>query len=216
MRKSRSRILVAGLLKLVLVCGFSVTAWAQGASPPGPQATPPSAVAQAPAAPDAGATEVAIGHIVSEFPLVRLLSYVALTVGVVCGLGIYVWRRRGFRRFAITTGVVVTLLVAGLCFALFSSLVLSADSAACATMSLKTGTQRERYDDACRESREKAANAFGIVGLFRSHGMSAGDDLTVAVADGVVKTLAWLSLLGFALGLFLLLRPLALKLFVRK
>ena len=212
------RGVAAGLLKLVLIVilGFSCTAWALGASTADREPEPPPATSATGAALSDESSNVAIGHIASEYPMLRMLSYAALAIGVVCGLLVYLWRRRGLRSFAITAGATATLVIAGLSFALFSELVLSPETSSCSTARLNFGTQRERYDDACREARERAANAFGLVSLYRSNAMREGADATLPVASGVVKTLSWLSLLTVSLLLYLLLRPLALKLAVKR
>ena len=211
------RGVLGGLLKLILITCLAMAAgaWAQQTAPGPRDAAEEPETATSSTQRDSDDSSLTIGIIVSEYGRLRLLAYVALVISVAVGLVVYVMRRRPKLTFAITAGVLAAVVAAVISFGLFSTVFVSAETATCAEAKLQSGRMAQRYDDACRDAREGAANAFGLVSLFRGTVMSTGPDTNLPMAGGVVKAISWISLLAACVILYYLLRPLALKLAVR-
>jgi hypothetical protein len=189
-------------------------------------AAPPAAVAQQPSGESApagvsgtaarsgsGETDKAlVDDLKSTAASLRASAYVAVAVSLVAGVGVFIYRRKRLMPLSRTAGALTTVVLALVLFALFSMIVVSPESAACASATLQKGDAGTDYDDACRIARESGANAFGFASAFRAIFI---EDAMVPIGAGMLKVLAYISVLLVSLLAFLIARPVAQKLWIR-
>ncbi len=150
----------------------------------------------------------------SGFVTLRVVAYAALAAGLMAGLLVYVRRRGAWKTRPKTWGAVTAALVSIVLFCALVPALSGPETSHCASAVLREGSDATEYDDICRESRERAANAFGLTTAFRASMMHTASSYIVPIGAGLVKVLTYVSVPLAALAGFFILQPLSRRLFV--